>query len=432
MRSVRIPYFRIWYSSSFIVLFTIAFILTLISPADLIYQSVKNNIIPNIFSIGGAYVLTIAISLFLWASRIYTNRAVLREIPKAYIPIDEGEVPRLVYRMIVKQWECSAIIAWDSKPRDVRDEIKSQQETSRDRTHDHPHQLQRRSGKRPKTLIPPQTALTAWGEIAHPGWSSPASEDLPNLHYHEVIVELPNLIEAKAVSLAPPDPAFASEGNGTSEDAATTIPDARIVALLQRPPNTGLRDYLSHLSSLGIINPPDLVPSFLSQYEYARFSAAPLTEQQFRNLMSMFAALLSGMTDLDLNTMSLLLESRPSSAASTASSVRRHYLSSQPPSTESLVNGALRPPFHRHQSSTGTAITAPSRVRNSWNDSDGHEARRSLGSIRSFTRTRTNLTASSSSSSQSASLRSARSVIRLTPSPHEPGELPYQFDIPGD
>lgn len=423
MRSVRIPYFRIWYSSSFIVLFTIAFILTLISPADLVYQSIKNRIIPNVFSIGGAYVLTIVLSLFIWASRIYTNRAVLREIPKAYIPIDVGEVPKAVHRMIIKQWERSAIIAWDAKPRDVREEIKSYEDTSRDRINEHPHQLHRRSGKRPKTLIPPQTALTAWGEMAHPGWSSPASEDLPNLDYHDVIVELPNLIEAKAVSVAPPDPAFANEG--ATEDTAA-VPDARIVALLQRPPTMGLRDYLSHLSSLGLVNPPSLAPSFLMQYEYARFSSTPLTEPQFRHLMSAFAALLSGMTDLDLDIISMLLASPSSSAASTTSSIRRAYLSSQPPSTESLVHNGLRPPLPRHQSSTGTVVTAPSRARTSWNDVDG----RSLESIHSFTRTRTNM--SGSSLSASASLRSARSVIRLTPSPHDPRELPYQFDIPGD
>lgn len=328
--------------------------------------------------------------------------------------------------MIIKQLERSAIVVWDSKPRDVREEIKSQENLSRDRVNEHPLQIHRR-GKRPKTIIPPQTALTAWGEIAHPGWSSPASEDLPNLHYHDVIVELPNLIEAKAVSLAPPDPALANEAIGSADENAA-IPDARIVSLLQRPPNMGLRDYLSHLSTLGVINPPDLALAFLSQYEYARFSSAPLTERQFRNLMSTFADVLSGMTSLDLDIIEDLTSQPSSSAASTTSSIPHAYLSSQPASSSSSVQKALRPPLHRHQSNTGTVLTAPSRARTSWNDMDGASSRES---IHSFTRTRTNISASESSST-GASLRSARSIIRLTPGPLEPGELPFQFDIPGD
>jgi len=434
MRSVRIPYFRIWYSSSFIVLFAITFLITLIAPGDLIYQSIKHDIVRNVFTIGATYLITIILSVFIWASRIYTNRAVLREIPKAYIPIDDGEVPHKVHRMIVKQWERSAIVAWDSKPRDIRDEIKSQDEAARGHTneqhHPHPPHLHKHR-KRPRVFIPPHTALAAWGEIAHPGWSSPASEDLPNLHYSDVIVELPNLIEAKAVSLAPPDPAFVSGDGLAVNDNSAAIPDARIVALLQRPVNMGLRDYLAHLSSFGVINPPDLAPAFLAQYEYARFSAAPLTESQFRDLMASFASLLGGMTALDLDLIDAILNSRTSSSsASTTTSIRRHYLSSRPPSLESLANDGLRPPLHRHQSSTGTVLTAPSRARTSWNDFDENSPNRSLESVRSFTRTRANMSASSSS--PSVSLRSARSVIRLTPSPHEPGDLPYQFDIPGN
>jgi len=433
MRSVQIPYFRIWYSSSFIVLFAITFLITLIAPGDLIYQSIKHGIVRNVFTIGVTYLITIVLSVFIWASRIYTNRAVLREIPKSYIPIDDGEVPHKVHRMIVKQWERSAIVAWDSKPRDIRDEIKSQDEASRGHTHEqhhsHPPHLHKHR-KRPKVLIPPHSALAAWGEITHPGWSSPASEDLPSLHYSDVIIELPNLIEAKAVSLAPPDPVFISGDGIAVSDNSAAIPDARIVALLQRPVNMGLRDYLAHLSSFSVINPPDLAPVFLAQYEHARFSATPLTESEFRNLMASFASLLSGMTALDLDFIDAILNSRiSSSSASTTTSIRRHYLSSRPPSLESLTNDGLRPPLHRHQSSTGTVLTAPSRARTSWNDFDENSLNRSRESVHSFTRTRANMSASSSSPSMS--LRSARSVIRLTPSPHEPGDLPYQFDIPG-
>jgi len=414
---MRIPYFRIWYSTSFVILFTITLILTLISPADLVYQSIQNQTIPNVFSVGGAYILTFVLCLFIWASRIYTNRAILKEMPKAYIPIDAGEVPRKVHRMIIRQWERSAIIAWDSRPRDVRDEIKRYEEESRERS--------ARSQKRTKTIIPPYQA-----KVSHPGWSSPASEDLPNLHYHDVIVELPNLIEAKAVSLAPPDPALIHvDIVGVDNNAA--VPDARVVALLQRPSNMGMREYLAHLASLGLVNPPDVGPNFLSLYEHARFSASPLTEQQFRDLMSTFAALLTGMTTLDMQLVESLFGGNSSSSPSTTPSIRNHFLSSDPSLSNSIAssNSGLLRPLHRHQSSTGTVLTAPSRVRSSWNDADGQSSRRSMESLQSSVHTRTVM--SNSSSSLSASLRSARSVIRLTPSPHEPGELPYQISLPG-
>lgn len=418
--AMQIPYFQIWYSTSFIILFTITSILALISPADLIYQSIRNQNIPNVFSIGGAYILTIVLCLFIWASRIYTNRAILKEIPKAYIPIDVGEVPRKVHRMIIKQWERSAIIAWDSKPRDVCNEIKSYGEESRERFI-HPQE-------KTKTIIPPEIAQNAWGEIFHPGWSSPISEELPNLHYQDVIVELPNLIEAKAVSLAPPDPDLVHvELIGIDN---STIPDARGVTLLRRPLNMGLREYLARLASLGLVNPLDVGTKFLSLYEYARFSTSPLTEPQFRELMSTFATLLDGMTTLDIRLIESLFSGNSSSTTSITTSIRGHFLPSDTSSSNSLApsNSGLLQPFHRQQSSTGTVLTAPSRARNSWNDIDRQSSQRSIESLQSCTYTGPAI--SNSSSSLSASLRSARSVIRLTPSPHEPGNLPYQIDLP--
>jgi hypothetical protein len=315
--------------------------------------------------------------------------------------------------MIIKQWERSAIIAWDSKPRDVCNEIKSHGEESRERSV--------HTQKRTKTIIPPETAQNAWGEIFHPGWSSPVSEDLTNLHYHDVIVELPNLIEAKAVSLSPPDPTLIDG----------TIPDARGVALLRRPLNMGLREYLTRLASLDLVNPLDVGTNFLSLYEYARFSASPLTEPQFRELMSTFAALLAGMTTLDIHLVESLFGGNSSSVTSTSPSIQNHFLSSDSSLSNSLApsNSGLLQPLRRHQSSNGTVLTAPSRIRNSWNDVESQSSRRSMESLQSFVHTGTVM--SNSSSSLSASLRSARSVIRLTPSPHEPGELPYHFDFPG-
>jgi hypothetical protein len=361
MRSVRIPYFRIWYSSAFVILFLVAFITTVVTPADLVYQSIRNNRnIPNIFSIAGVYVLTIVISLFLWASRIYTNRAILNAIPKSYIPVDAGEVPRKVHRMIVKQWERSAIVAWDSRPRDIREE--SQREEGRGRHGRHVHPFRRRTHDKDRTIVPPEKALAAWGHISHPGWSSPASEDLPNLEYWRVFIELPNLIEAKAVSLAPTDPEASQTGHIDSD--ASSVPDARIVALLQRPSAMTLRDYLDRLASFNLINPPELAEEFVAQYEYARFSTSALTEQDFRTLMATFAAILTGMLPIDPAIVEAHLDDIGSSSIfmssqSSLASEIHHRLSTFSASGPSRPSSRFT---HVRSSSTGTIRTAHSRI----------------------------------------------------------------------
>ena len=437
MRSVRIPYFRIWYSSLFVFLFLATLILTWVSPADLVYQSIRTKTIPNIFSIGGAYALAFVICGFVWSSRIYTNRLVLREIPKAYIPVDYGEVPKKVHKMIKRQWARSALVAWDSRPRDIRKELvdEAQQRRSGD---GHIHFRKRRSKMTDSGIIPPTTALSVWGSIAHPGWSSPTSEDLPNLHYPQVVQELPNLIEAKAVSLAPPDPAFVHETS--SAQPMNVIPDARVVALLQRPLNMGLRDYMARLDSFNLINPPELAPMFLGQYEQARFSTTPLSEQQFRDLMASFASILSGMTELDPLSIAAELSmvddyeselSLTPSLRSMSSTIhhRLQEISSDSVSFADQLQRQLRPTMGRRprSSSTGTVLTAPSRMSRPHTVQPTPSAL-SLRSQHSFTRTRTGL---SNASSTSASLRSAQSVIRLTPESRDPTDLPYQFMFNG-
>jgi hypothetical protein len=365
MRSVRIPYFRIWYSSAFVILFFAAFLTTIATPADLVYQSIRNDHnIRNIITIAGVYVLTIVISLFIWASRIYTNRATLNAIPKAYIPVDAGEVPRKVHRMIVKQWERSAIVAWDSRPRDIREEM--QREGGQHRHERRVHPFRRRTHDKDRTIIPPEKALTAWGHLSHPGWSSPASEDIPNLEYWRVFIEMPNLIEAKAVSLAPADPAI-SQTDLDLDSNAPSVPDARIVALLQRPSAMTLRDYLDRLAAFNLINPPDLVEDFVAQYEYARFSTSALTEQQFRTLMATFAAILTGMTPIDAAMVEAYLDDDVESSGSFV------YMSSQSSLASEVhhrlstfsASGPSRPSSrftHVRSSSTGTIRTAHSRL----------------------------------------------------------------------
>ena len=135
--------------------------------------------------------------------------------------------------------------------------------------------------------------LAIWGRISHPGWSSPTSKDLPNLHNHPVIAELPHLVEAKVVALSGP----------TADN----------LAMLTRPVSAGLREYLNLLVQVGCLD-PDVSPlfgededeqddkvdgvekvhwrSWLVDYEYARFSGEAVTEDQFRNLMAEFSELL--------------------------------------------------------------------------------------------------------------------------------------------
>ncbi|KAF2400737.1 hypothetical protein EJ06DRAFT_529846 [Trichodelitschia bisporula] len=424
LRSVRIPYFRIWYSSGFITLFFTAWALTLVSPADLLYQSIRNGNIPNVFSIGGVYLLTILVSIFIWASRIYTNRTVLRDIPKHYVPMDYGDVPAVVHRIIVKQWERSSTVAWDSRPRDVREELRCRNEMTR-RSGEHGHSTFRRhshpSKGKDKSVIPPDVAELAWGPISHPGWSSPSSDDLTNLEYWRVIVELPNLIEAKAVSLAPSDPSFALN---TLSPPTTSIPDARMVALLQRAPAMTLADYLEHLAALNLITPPTAGARFLAQYEFARFSTVPLSELQFRSLMSTFSDILAGMKNLDSNALVRMLDGSISSDSSSgyASSLSSRSASSAvyyPFSAAAISRRASSRYTRVRTSSTGTVRTAPSRNRTV----HATPSQLSLSSGRSGSgRGR------AARESRPASLGSEGSVIRLKASPG-PGELPYYVDM---
>lgn len=116
------------------------------------------------------------------------------------------------------------------------------------------------------------------GTITHPGWSPPSSPDLPDVHYLSVILELPHLIEAKALSLQPPPP-------------SPTQP-------LGRQPYQTLRAYLTHLTTLGYVRSA-AAGLFLDGYERARFRTRGegIEEGEFRDLMRVFAGLLRGMGD---------------------------------------------------------------------------------------------------------------------------------------
>ena len=460
---MRIPLFRIWYSTTYTALLIILLLFLAVTPGDTIYQAIKAREIQKLFVIGGVYLLTGLIVLLIYSTRIYTNRTVLAAIPKSYVPVEEGEVGKGVRRMVVKHFKRSAVIAWDSRPRDLRGEVDDGDENedeekgrlSRPNTGDSKKNKEKAHKKKghhshhglDATIIPVCAKSPPWGHISHPGWASPSSPDLPNLQYWSVICELPNLIEAKAVSLAPPDPAL--EESVQYPDNAPPLPDARIVTLLQRPRAMGLREYLSRLAEFGLLTPPSLGPKFLAQYEYARFSTAYLTETQFRELMAVFAEILNGMTEID---PVVIEEARAQDFESDTST-----LATTESSLESSVSSQSQMPYRTPQldrkstlsslsssftSSSGvstphspqTVRTAPSRQPDAASSIFGTPSQRSLarsesdtGSVLVRDRTRRSPSTILPNSSES-SLGTAGSVIRLnTNSSH--GELPYQYNF---
>ncbi|KAH8730913.1 sucrase/ferredoxin domain-containing protein [Phaeosphaeriaceae sp. PMI808] len=467
---MRIPLFRIWYSTTYSAVFLLLLLILAITPAETIYQSIKSHELQKLFVIGGVYLLTFSIVLLMYATRIYTNRTVLSAIPKPYVPVEEGEVGRGVRRMIVDQFRRSAIVAWDSRPRDLkREEGLENGGLVRPSTAD--SKKEKDSGKTQKkakkkgdhhgiatTILEVSSNNPPWGHVAHPGWVSPSTPNLPDLQYSDVICELPNLIEAKAVSLAPPDPII-EENNLLYLDNAPPLPDAQIVTLLQRPRTTGLRDYLPRLAEFGLLNPPTLGPKFLAQYEYARFSTTSLTETEFNDIMSIFADILNGMTEInplvieEARAQSIYSDNRSlaptesdSDTASSRSNVpyRTPLLERRRPASaysESLssISGSTSSGEDSTQSPQ-TARTAPSRQQQ---HSPGlfnvprTPSQRSLhsqsetGSVVIHAIERRSPSTLLPNSSSSSSLRSARSVVRLNLNPAQ-GELPYRYEVDGD
>ncbi|KAI8935222.1 hypothetical protein NX059_007811 [Plenodomus lindquistii] len=486
---MRIPLFRIWYSTTYTAILVITFLLLCATPGDTIYQSIRTREIQKLFVIGGVYVLTGIIVLLIYSTRIYTNRTVLAAIPKGYLPVEDGEVGKNVRRMVVRHLQRSAVVAWDSRPRDVRGEFGQSGEEGghiegiqrQDSVESKKEGAKAKKAKKKDQHRAPETTILhidpkspPWGHISHPGWASPASLDLPNLHYWSVICELPNLIEAKAVSLAPLDPALEDTYQQYPANGPP-LPDTQIVALLQRPRAMGLREYLARLSSFGLLNPPNLGPTFLAQYESARFCCDSLTEPEFRSIMAVFADILNGMTELDPDVID---EARAQSIASDNRSLAPTESSLDTSSTSSSHMPYRTPQLDRQRSvlsysdddhsslsrslssgqsphSPNTLCTAPSnqRERNSsgiyatprsrtpsgrFPHASSNPSLRStsahslpLGSesdtgsvmIHKVHRSPSTLLSSSSLDSFGSS---ARSVIRLHPSPSL-GDLPYQY-----
>jgi hypothetical protein len=278
---------------TYTTLYLLTLILLAITPVTLIYSSIDQSAYQYTFIIGSTYLLTAILAIFIYSSRLYTNRSVLSAVGKAYVPIEDGEVTKMVRRMIVKQLQRSAIIAWEGRPRDLHGEIL----------------LARQTGTLPDdtdsvdineytvgSVIPLDPSNPPWGDVQHPGWSSPSHREdnkNPHVQYADVVVELPHLIEARAVSLAPPDP------TATPIQGQPRAADPPVVALLRRPANMPLRDYLTQLGYLGLIQPLEIGKSFILQYERARFGGKPTSTSDFNQLMATFAELLGGMKRLD-------------------------------------------------------------------------------------------------------------------------------------
>lgn len=287
---------RIVLSTAFTFLLVVLFCLIIISPVDAIYQCYTTRRLINIFFIAGAYIITFLLALLIYASRILTNRSVLSGIPKAWIPVEKEDVSKSVRRLVVEGLARSAIIAYQARPRDTTMAGGTKFEDYDD---DDGAATTTGGGGEADSTADYRALLVdrerpPWGHIEHPGWSSPSSQELPNLPYRIVLQELPHLIEAKAVSLAPPDPLLMPHSLGQA------VPDTRVVEVLQRPASMGLREYIQHLTSLGLIDPPELAGEFVALYERARFSSRQLYEVEFRGLMHVFAELLRAMKSLSV------------------------------------------------------------------------------------------------------------------------------------
>ena len=285
---MRIPFFRIFYSTTFTILALIFLVLLLITPGDAIVQAYQNNQIYNVFVIAGVYLLVFLVSILIYSVRIFTNRSHLSSIPRSWIPIEKGDVRKDVRHMIMEALERSAKIAWRAYPKDLREVTATQSAGQVDSTRDIPEAIVDPTKVQSSEVADLSEKVPTWGAISHPGWSSPSAQSLANLHFETIILELPHLIEAKAVSLTP-------------------LPIA--VTLLRRPIASSCGTYISQLTSLGVLfNEEDesVGQEFLSSYERARFAGKALTEDEFQALMAIFARLLHSIQPLSEDALAEL------------------------------------------------------------------------------------------------------------------------------
>ncbi|KAI8956449.1 hypothetical protein F5Y11DRAFT_353784 [Daldinia sp. FL1419] len=437
---------RIVYASIYLLLCLLLAALFLVVPGDFIRQDIfYSNQYINLIVLAIVSVLTVLIVLFIYILRLYVTRTVLASIPKTWIPIEKGDVPKEVRKVIVTDLGRSAAIALGAHPKviapviratsleDVAEEVVIPDGNSKKSR----LSFQFFKPKSPATAeeqlgISFPTLYPVWGEIEHDGWGSPSSPDLANLQYSTILSELPNLIEAKAVSQAPVDPTSAMN---------PPMFDADAVSVLQRRSNMTMRDYVTHLISIGVLSSSQEAFEFLDSYERARFSTRPMSNAHFRQLMHLFAELLRAMQPLD--TASLYEPHSPDDAYSESyghidddaprdtnpTTPARSGSVSFSISGSSTRSRARRLTLPDHNSSTHTwnqYRTAPTTPRSKIGGRRTSQSTTS-SSGRSFTQTRRHYPSSQASN---ASFRSASqsSVIRLA-TREDRGDLPYVLRI---
>ncbi|KPI43389.1 uncharacterized protein AB675_7028 [Cyphellophora attinorum] len=300
--------FKIFYSSSFTFVFLLLIAFCGVAPADKLYESWSRRRIVDIIIIAAAWVLTALIAAFLYCTRLYTTRSILRDIPKTFLPIEREDLPgRNTYRLIQETYARTAVIAYQAKPRGrrIEKEVDGAGErmlalSGQMKVHHHHHTLT----KEEEALLKPK-----WGEIKHPGWQSPASEEMPGLEYAQVADELVDLIEAKA--------------------------------------GVGMRTYLSRLAELAVLPDDELVEDFLLVYEHSRYSGKPMTETDFQTMMRLFAEILRGMRKPSVDDL-VDLESDLDDDDDSGS-VRKQSKKGKG-SAESRVNGIVQPALNKSSS----------------------------------------------------------------------------------
>ncbi|KAI1002570.1 hypothetical protein K3495_g5631 [Podosphaera aphanis] len=293
--------FRWLYVGFYGFLHFILAVLLLVTPADAIRQALDNKQIYNVFVIAGGYFLTLMLALILYTTRLYTDSSILKAIPKTWIPIERGDVSQKVRHMVLASLNRSALIAWYARPRVPQASTAVNPNSQNTNSMFNPAENRQTGVDRNSRLsihekTKSQSFQSVWDEISHTGWSSPLSPDLPNLQYMTVVLELPHIIEAKAISLAPLD---------MDSSSNPKMPDTRAVDILQRSAAMDFRNYVSYLTSLGVISSSHVVIEFLSLYEHARFSGQSLSEQEFRDLMKQFAEILRDMNALDARLLEI-------------------------------------------------------------------------------------------------------------------------------
>ena len=436
-------FLSILYKTTFTILNIILLGLLLVTPADAIRQALNNHQLYNVFVIAGTYFLTVLLAIIIYASRLWTSNTVLKAIPKTYIPVEKGDVGEKVRKVIEGSLKRSAAIAWEFRPRaDVQLATEAAEEAREPAVQSaEPEEkkkplrmfrkkLTKQEQEEQAMVMPP--FKPTWDSIAHSGWSSPLSPDLPNVQYSTVIQELPHLVEARAVSVAPADP------NSSSEPQ---MKDLRAVDLLARPMSMGFRDYIEHLVSLEVIASSPTASAFLNAYEYARFSTRPLSEPQFRDLMKLFAELLRCMQalspamllSLDQDSDASDVDDDRNSTASTptsASMLSFHSASMRSGSVGTIRTARSGPAgmpsrgsTTAHRLSQQSGVAAPGTPR-----SRKRARRASPASANSFAQSKRMYEDSSSPSSESLGSSVQGSVIRLSPS-REEGELPYTITM---